>query len=76
MCLAVPAKIIEITDDLATVEIKNVQRKASLMLLEDAKIGDYILVHAGFAVEKIALEEVHLMEGLRAEMQGQGRSIF
>ena len=53
MCLAVPAKIIEITDSLATVEIRGVRRQVSLMLLSGAKAGDYVLVHAGFAMQKI-----------------------
>lgn len=53
MCLAVPSKIIEINDALAKVEVDGVIREASLMLLEDACLGDYVIVHAGFAISKV-----------------------
>ena len=51
MCLAVPAKIVDIQDQLASVEVSGVRRAASLMLLPEAKLGDYVLVHAGFAMQ-------------------------
>ena len=51
MCLAVPAKIIEIQDALAKVELSGVTKDVSLMLLPEAKPGDYVLVHAGFAMQ-------------------------
>jgi hydrogenase expression/formation protein HypC len=57
MCLAIPAKIIKIEDETAIVEIGDVQREASIMLLPDAQINDYILLHAGFAIQKIDEEE-------------------
>ncbi|MEH0022966.1 MAG: HypC/HybG/HupF family hydrogenase formation chaperone [Desulfobacter sp.] len=53
MCLAVPSKIIEINDSVAKVEVDGVVREASLMLLEDAKLGEYVIVHAGFAISKV-----------------------
>jgi hydrogenase expression/formation protein HypC len=53
MCLAVPSKIIEINEALAKVEVDGVVREASLMLLEDAGIGDYVIIHAGFAISKV-----------------------
>jgi hydrogenase expression/formation protein HypC len=53
MCLAVPSKIVEIKDALATVDVDGVRREASLMLLEDVKIGDYVIIHAGFAISKV-----------------------
>ena len=68
MCLAVPAKVIDIQDKLARVEISGVQRDASLMLLPEAKIGDFVLVHAGFAMqivdEKEAVETTALLKEL------------
>ncbi len=57
MCLAVPAKIIDRVDMLATVEISGVTRKVSLMLLPEAKVGDFVLIHAGFAIQTIDEEE-------------------
>ena len=53
MCLAVPSKIIEINGALAKVEIDGVVRETSLMLLDDARVGDYVIVHAGFAISKV-----------------------
>jgi len=53
MCLAVPAKIIKIENDIGTVDLDGVTRPVSLLLLEQAKVGDFVLVHAGFAIHKI-----------------------
>ena len=75
MCLAVPAKVVEIKDQLASVELNGVRRAASLMLLPEAAVGDYVLVHAGFAMQIVDEEEVRAMEALRAEMQGAPRTV-
>jgi hydrogenase expression/formation protein HypC len=54
MCLAIPSKIINIEDSRATIDVYGAQRNISLMLLEDkVNIGDYVLVHAGFAIQKL-----------------------
>lgn len=54
MCLAVPSRIVEINNLLATVDVFGARKEISLLLLpEEAKIGDYVLVHAGFAIQKI-----------------------
>jgi hydrogenase expression/formation protein HypC len=54
MCLAIPSKIVDIKDSMATIDVYGAQRDISLMLLEDnVHIGDYVLVHAGFAIQKI-----------------------
>ena len=59
MCLAFPAKIIEIKNNfLATVEHSGIRREASLMLLPEAKVGDYVLIHAGFAMQVVDEEEI------------------
>ncbi|WP_371371990.1 HypC/HybG/HupF family hydrogenase formation chaperone [Sporomusa aerivorans] len=57
MCLAVPAKIVERNDWMATVDVSGVTRQVSLMLLPEAVAGDYVLVHAGFAIQSIDEEE-------------------
>ena len=58
MCLAVPAEVVELMeDDLATVEIGGVRKQVSLMLVEGAEVGDFVLVHAGFAIDKVDPEE-------------------
>ncbi|MBP2635960.1 MAG: hybG [Firmicutes bacterium] len=53
MCLAVPAKIIERSEFMGTVAISGVTRQVSLMLLPAAEVGDYVLIHAGFAIQVI-----------------------
>lgn len=64
MCLAIPAEIMEIIDEVATVRVGEALRKASLMLLPDpAKVGDYVIVHAGFALSRLDPEEAE--ESLR-----------
>ena len=53
MCLAIPARIINIKDDTATVDVDGVLRRADLTLVENARIGDYVIMHAGFAIDII-----------------------
>jgi hydrogenase expression/formation protein HypC len=53
MCLAIPAKVVEIDGANAVVEIKNVRRDIRLDLIEDCQLGDYVLIHAGFAINKL-----------------------
>lgn len=54
MCLAIPSKIIKIEDSRATVDVYGAQRDISLLVLQDeVKIGDYVIVHAGFAIQKL-----------------------
>ena len=54
MCLAIPSKIISIEDSRATIDVYGAQRNISIMLLEDeVKVGDYVIVHAGFAIQKL-----------------------
>jgi len=57
MCLSIPAKIVEINDQMAKVEVGGVKYEASLQMLTDVKVGDYVLLHTGFAIEKIDEEE-------------------
>lgn len=64
MCLAIPSKIIEINDNqTATVDVEGARRVISLMLIDDPQIGDYVIVHAGFAIHKI--DETAAMESLQ-----------
>ena len=68
MCLAVPAQIVEREDMLATVDVGGVQRQVSMLLLSEAQIGDYVLIHAGFAMQQIDEEEAKLTWSLLQEM--------
>ncbi|MBW2557046.1 MAG: HypC/HybG/HupF family hydrogenase formation chaperone [Deltaproteobacteria bacterium] len=65
MCLAIPSKIVKIENNVATIDVDGVRRQASLLLIESPKIGDYVIVHAGFAINKInekdAMESLNLI---------------
>jgi hydrogenase expression/formation protein HypC len=57
MCLAIPAKVISIDGTSAKVSIEDVEYTASLLLLDDVRPGDFIMLHAGFAIGKVDPEE-------------------
>ena len=57
MCLAVPAKVVRIDGEEALVDIMGNQRPANMAMLPEAKTGDYVLVHAGFAITILSAEE-------------------
>ena len=63
MCLGVPMRIVSIDGDTAVCEIDGVKRDASLMMVENVSVGDFVLIHAGFAIEK--LDEEDAQETLR-----------
>lgn len=66
MCLAIPSKITHIDNEMATIDVDGVKRSASLMLLEDSAVGDYVIVHAGFAIRRLdeesAVETIRLLK--------------
>ncbi|MCW8904405.1 HypC/HybG/HupF family hydrogenase formation chaperone [Sedimenticola sp.] len=59
MCLAIPGKVVEIDaiTDMATVSVGNVKKEVSTALVEDVALGDYLLIHVGYALNKISEEE-------------------
>ena len=57
MCLSIPAKVEKIEGEMAIVSVGGTQYNASLQMVEDVNIGDYILLHTGFAIQKISEEE-------------------
>ena len=65
MCLAIPSKIVHIENNMATIDVDGIRREVSLLLVEDAKVGDYVIVHAGFALhtidEKAAMETLEIL---------------
>lgn len=67
MCLGIPAKIVKIMNGEAEVEIGGVRKRASLELVEDVGVGDYILLHAGFAIQKVSEEDA--LETLKLLME-------
>ncbi len=58
MCLAIPAKIVSLDDDAtAIVSLEGIRKKISTALIDDAAVGDYVLVHVGYALNKLSEDE-------------------
>ena len=70
MCLAVPMKVVKREGDKGVAELEGVTREVALHFV-DAQVGDYILVHAGFAIQKVdeesALETIELFRSMMSE---------
>ncbi|MFZ2975746.1 MAG: HypC/HybG/HupF family hydrogenase formation chaperone [Candidatus Moraniibacteriota bacterium] len=62
MCLAIPGKILKIKNQLAEVDFRGVKKEINISIV-DVKVGDYVMVHAGFAIEKMEKDNVEEVEG-------------
>lgn len=69
MCLAMPAQVVEISEngEQARVSLGGVLKEVSLALVEDVQVSDYVLLHVGFALNKLSEEEAHKTLALFAE---------
>ncbi len=78
MCVAVPSLITAIDGSEAEVDVGGISRKTSLMLTPEAKIGDYVLIHAGYAISIVDREEaeatLELFRELAADMEPEESS--
>jgi hydrogenase expression/formation protein HypC len=63
MCLAIPSRITEINENMGVIDVVGVQREVSLLLVENPQVGDWVIVHAGFAIQII--DEATAQESLR-----------
>lgn len=76
MCLAVPMRIVEVRDHDGVAEAGGVRRKVRLDLVPEARVGQYVLVHAGFAIQVLTEQEardtVALVETLLVEREDEG----
>jgi hydrogenase expression/formation protein HypC len=69
MCLAIPARVIEIdAANQAIVDLGGVRKEISLALVDDVAVGDYVIVHVGFALQRLDVEEAEKTLALFAEM--------
>ena len=69
MCVGVPMQVISIEGDQAVAEVDGVRREASLMLLDqEVKLGDFVIVHAGFAISRLDEEEARETLALMREL--------
>ena len=73
MCLAIPGRVVEMVDEaggIAKVEVGGVRRNVNVALLDDVRVGDYVLIHVGFALSKVdeheATKTLRLLEELGA----------
>lgn len=71
MCLAVPMRIESVEGDRALADADGCARRVSLMLLPDVRPGDYVLVHAGFAIQR--LDEARAQETIELLRETEGR---
>ena len=69
MCLAIPAQVVSIdtAQNNAVVSLGEVRKDVSLALVEDVQVGDYVLIHVGYALNKLSEEEARLTLQLFAE---------
>jgi hydrogenase expression/formation protein HypC len=72
MCLGVPMRVVSINDETAVCEIDGVRREASLMMVEGIGVGDFVLIHAGFAIERLDEEDAQETLRLFRELLDQG----
>jgi hydrogenase expression/formation protein HypC len=68
MCLSIPSRVISIKGDMAIVSVGGTECEASLQLLEDVCVDDYVLLHTGFAIQKISEEEAQATFKLLEEL--------
>lgn len=67
MCLAVPGKLVELKGSKGIIDFQGLRREADLSLMENLKIGDYVLVHAGFVIQTVDEETAREAYGVLAE---------
>ena len=76
MCLAIPARIVSIDGTGGSIVVEGVRREVSLLLVPEAKVGEYALVHAGFAItvidEEEATKSLQAFAELRRQLEDEG----
>lgn len=68
MCLGIPARVVQVDGSVGKAEIGGVSREVDLRLVEDIGVGDYVILHAGFAIQKLDQEEAHETLSLLEQM--------
>jgi len=72
MCLAIPVKIVETDGVNAVAEVSGVRRDCNVALVPDVSVGDYVLIHAGFAIKKWSESDVAEYNTIMNEIDGAG----
>ncbi|MHA1631815.1 MAG: HypC/HybG/HupF family hydrogenase formation chaperone [Candidatus Freyarchaeota archaeon] len=73
VCLGVPAKVLEVRGERAIVDFGGVVREAFITLLDDVRVGDYVMIHTGYAIEKLKPEEAEETLKLLREVMELGK---
>ena len=78
MCLAIPMQIIEINDSISRCHAKGIERDVSLFMMQDQplKVGDYVMVHVGYAIQKIEQQDALLSWELYDKIEAQEKSRY
>lgn len=74
MCIGIPAKVIEIDGARAVVDYQGVKRETSLLMVPEAKVGDFVILHAGFAIKRLSAEEARETLRLINQMLAAGQA--
>jgi hydrogenase expression/formation protein HypC len=76
MCLALPARIVELTScDQAIVDLGGVRKEVSLALVEQVQVGDYVIIHVGYALTRLDPEEAEKTLALMSEMGKEAQEV-
>ncbi len=73
MCLGIPVKVLEVNGETAVVAVGGARRDVSLLLLDDVRPGDWVILHAGFAIQKMNEEEAAKTLAILRELPGATR---
>jgi len=76
MCLAIPMRVLELKGTAGIAEVGGVRREVSFALLNDVRVGDYVIIHSGFAIQKLdedeAEETLRLLRELAGSLENEG----
>ena len=80
MCLAVPARVVALlSDQWVETEVGGIRSRVSTALIDDVELGDYLIVHAGFAITRLNVEEAEkslaLFEEIAAQLKGSAHAL-
>jgi hydrogenase expression/formation protein HypC len=70
MCLAIPLRVVSLDGDMAMAEVGGIEREVSVMMTPGVKVGDYVIVHAGFAIQTLDQKEAEENLEILRQMAG------
>jgi len=72
VCLAVPARVEEVNFPIALVDFGGTRKEVRIDLLPDVAVGDYVLVHVGYAIQKVEAKDVEELSSIYSKLQEEG----